>query len=85
MAGSQASIRTLPTNEQEFIALFVFSPYVVIQCLSGLFRNLKSNWMASFLLPDSCTINFVAPRRNVFYADAYNVTASKLAVYGEIK
>ena len=85
MAGSQASIWSIPTNEQEFIALFVFSPYVVIECLPSLLRNLNWNWMASFLLSDSCTINCVTPGRNVFYADAYNVTASKLAVYGEIE
>ena len=74
-----------PSDKQKFTFLLAFGSYVVVQCLASLLRNLKSNWMASFLLPDSCSIDYEAARSNVFHPDTYNVTTSKLAVQGEIE
>jgi hypothetical protein len=71
--------------EQELTRLFARRPDVIIDSFAGLLTQFEANGMSGFLLADGCPIDCHAVRCHVLDREAYEITASKLAVDGKIE
>jgi len=85
LSGRYRSVPTATAAEEELTGLFTCGSYVTVDCLSGLLRHLEPDGLARLLLVDSRTIDGVTMRSNVLHLQADNVTASELAIDGEIE
>jgi hypothetical protein len=74
-----------PAREQVIARLLSGHPQVVIDRLTGQFRQFKLDWSAGLLLSDGCAVACITALRNVVDFQCYDVAATQLAVYGEIE
>ena len=67
LPGRQASPAPAAAREEEFAWLLAAGCQVLIDCLTGLLRQLEPNWPARFPLTDCRTVDGNALRSNVIY------------------
>ena len=68
------------TCEQELARLFVGGDQIIIDCLAGMFAQLKSDGLSGLLLPYRSPIRRVSASGDIFDFNCNDVTATKLAV-----
>ena len=85
LSGRERAATVAAASEQELARLFAPRPDVIIDSFAGLLTQLKANGMSGFPLADVCPINSHALRRDILDLEADDITASELAVDGEIE
>ena len=75
-----AVVRTATAGEQELGGPFAGGRWIVVDRLTGLLAQFKSNGPTGFLLPDRCGICRVSAGGDILDPDSDGITATKLAV-----
>jgi hypothetical protein len=71
------------TGEQEIASLPACPAQIVVQCLTRLLRDFKTDRPTCFLLPNCRSVEGVAVRRHIIHR--YDIAAAQLAIDCEIK
>jgi hypothetical protein len=85
LASRRAGVHAATTREQELARPLVRSLQIIINGLTGLFAQFKSDRLSGLLLSDGCAFRRVATGSDIFDPDGDDVAPSKLAVDGEIR
>ena len=85
MARCHAGVRAATTREQELARPLVRNLQIIIDGLTGLFAQFKSDGPSGLLLSDGCGFRRVATGGDIFDPDGDDVAPSKFAVDGEIE
>ena len=67
-------------GEQELAGPFAGGPEIVIDRLTGLLAQFKSDRPPGLLLPNRCAICRVSARSDILYLDGDDIAPAKLAV-----
>jgi hypothetical protein len=81
----EAAIWAPPAREQELTGPLSESLEIIIYRLTGLLSDLELDRPAGFSLSNGCSIDCITVRRNIFDLQAHHVTASQLAINGEVE
>jgi len=85
LARCHIAVRTSAAGEQELAGPFVGGLEIVIDCLTGLLAQLKSDRPSGFLLSDGCAIRCVPAGSDILDPYGYDIAAAKLAVDRQIE
>jgi hypothetical protein len=80
-----AGFATTTTVEQKLARPFVVRRQIIIDRLSGLFAQFKSDRSPGLLLPHGCAIRRISTGGNILDSDGDDVAATKLAVDCQIE
>src|ERR1700730_15195107 len=85
LSRGDAPSRTAAAGIHKFAGLFGGGPHVVVDSLAGLFRQFEPDGLAGLLLSDRGPIDCVSSWRYILDPEGDDITATELAIDGQIE
>ena len=85
LACRHAAALVAAAREQQFAGLFTRRSQVAVDGLTGLLRQLEFYRPSRLPLPNRCTVDRVAIRRNVLHLEGHHIAAAQLAIDRQVE